>query len=521
MSNKNKLSIYLIKKEINSVKKIFKNFDEIKELKKYNDNSIVYYLPSHVHEPYWLKSFFNDDGKGFIKQSNARVVLIKKISFKQEERFFALTFGYSKYMFKDDVLEEQFGLKIILNSIDDDQIRRISKTSVGSNLKQSNEQLPKSSNISEFGFDVNRDLMKNVSGKSEDEMFEKCILTGGDVLSVNVERDINNIDEFLKFCYERFNEKKYLRNFSWVDNIKFVKNKGLIAELNKKLIELINYKSFNQVWMAVPEVVNWEDIKDFKVSGLEEGINDIYIDKVVGTFKSNLVDVEQLKSKRIVARSSKDEHQNIYEWNSYKCIIAEIELNGQAYCLNDGKWYIINQDFVTDINIRYSNIELLNEDLIDFSESNHANEDDYNTALADSLDNAVLIHKYKISIGGGSENNIEPCDVFWNNKFIHVKRNSGSSDLSHLFNQALVSSQVLLDAASRNQFRDKLAADGKPNIIPEPFQSNNYDIVIAIINKFQDNTPKIPFFSKVSICFATSNIQNYGYRVKLKNIKII
>ena len=61
MSNKNKLSIYLIKKEINSVEEIFKNFDEIKELKKYSDNSIVYYLPSHVHEPYWMKSFFNDD----------------------------------------------------------------------------------------------------------------------------------------------------------------------------------------------------------------------------------------------------------------------------------------------------------------------------------------------------------------------------------------------------------------------------------------------------------------------------
>lgn len=520
MSNKNKLSIYLIKKEINSVEEIFKNFDEIKELKKYDDDSIVYYLPSHVHEPYWMKNFFNDDGIDFIKQSSARVVFIKKISFKQEKRFFALTFGYSKYMFKDDVLEEQFGLKIILNSIDDNQIRRISKTSVGSNLKQSNEQLPKSSNISEFGFDVNRDLMKNVSGKSEDEMFEKCMLTGGDVLSVNVERDVDNIDEFLEFCYKRFNEKKYLKNFSWVDNIKYVKNKSLIAKLNKKLIELINEKSFNQVWMAVPEVVNWEDIKDFKISGMDEYLNDIYIDKVVGSLKNNLTDVEQLKSKKIVARSSKDEHQNIYEWNSYKCIIAEIELNGQAYCLNDGKWYIINQDFVTDVNHRYSSIALLTEDLIDFRESDYANEDDYNKALVDSLDNAVLIHKYKISIGGGSGNNIEPCDVFWNNKFIHVKKNSGSSDLSHLFNQALVSSQVLLDVASRNQFREKLAADGKPNIIPEPFRSNNYDIVIAIINKFQDNTPKIPFFSKVSICFAVSNIQNYGYKVKIKNIKM-
>lgn len=128
-------------------------------------------------------------------------------------------------MFREDVLEEQFGLKIVLNSIKQNQIRRISKASVGSNQKQSDEQLPKSSDISEFGFDVNRDLMKNVSGKSEDDMFEKSMLTGGDIFSLTVARDISNIDEFLVFCYRRFKEDTYRERFAWVDNIKYVKEK--------------------------------------------------------------------------------------------------------------------------------------------------------------------------------------------------------------------------------------------------------------------------------------------------------
>lgn len=99
------------------------------------------------------------------------------------------------------------------NSIKQNQIRRISKASVGSNQKQSDEQLPKSSDISEFGFDVNRDLMKNVSGKSEDDMFEKSMLTGGDIFSLTVARDISNIDEFLVFCYRRFKEDTYRERF--------------------------------------------------------------------------------------------------------------------------------------------------------------------------------------------------------------------------------------------------------------------------------------------------------------------
>lgn len=521
MASKNKLSIYLIKKEITNISDILKDFDKVTEFKKYGENSIAYCMRSYVHEPTWVQSFFKENGKDLIKQSNAKLVLIKKINIDDEERFFALTFGYSKYMFQDDVVEEQFGLKIILNSINDDQIRRISKTSVGSNLKQSSEQLPKSSNISEFGFDISRDLMKNISAKSEDDMFEKCILTGGDVFSVNVERNIDNIDEFLEFCYRRYKETKYLDKFSWIDNIKYVKDKNLIKKLNSELIQLINNKEFEKVWMAVPDVINWENIKDFKVPGLDEHLNDIYIDRVIDSLKSDLSDIEQLKTKRIYAISSKDEHQNAYEWTAYKCIISEIEVDGKAYCLNNGNWYKINQDFVSDINNRYSKIELLNDSFIDFNKQVYMNEDDYNTGLVSSLDNAVLVHKYKISIGGGSGNNVEPCDVFWKNKFIHVKRNSGSSNLSHLFNQALVSSQVLLNETSRNQFRTKLKDAGELDIIPESFNPRNYEIVIAIINKFNDDVPKIPFFSKVSLCFTATNIENYGYKVKLKNIKVV
>lgn len=52
------------------------------------------------------------------------------------------------------------------------------------------------------------------------------------------------------------------------------------------------------------------------------------------------------------------------------------------------------------------------------------------------------------------------------------------------------------------------------------FKSNDYEIIIAIINKFPEDRPKIPFFSKVAICFTYTNITNLGYGMKLKNIQI-
>lgn len=517
MSKRNKLSIYLLKPRLEKIEDIFKNSEKIRVLRKYNDDSIAYFIPTYSHEPVWLKDFFHLNGKGELLQANSKVVLLTKLIIDEKVRVFAITFGYARFLFNDDVLEEQFGMRIILNSIRQNKIRKISKSSVGSNQKQSDEQLPKSSDISEFGFDINRDLMKSISGKSEDEMFEKSMMTGGDILSITVSRDIENIDEFLVFCYNRFKEETYKHSFSWVDNIKCVKSKELIAKLNEQLIEEIRLKHYNNVWMSVPEVVSWEDIKDFRISGSKDSYNDIYIEDVISSIKNELNSISQLQSKKISVRSSRDELQNIYEWSAYKCIIAEISNDNSEYCLNNGKWYIINNDFAETINENYSKLQLCSDTFPDY---HHKDEDCYNNDLCNFLSSSHLLHKFKIPIGGGQGNNIEPCDVLWDKKIIHVKKNGGSSVLSHLFNQALVSGQMLLDANYREQLRNKAASFGMLDLIPEPFSSADYEIVLAIINKFQEERPKIPFFSKVSVCFVAQSIKNLGYRLTLKNVNI-
>ena len=109
--------------------------------------------------------------------------------------------------------------------------------------------------------------MKNVSGKSTDEMFEKSMLTGGDIFSLTVSRDISNIDDFLIYCYRKYKEEPYKLRFSRIDNIKYVKNHETIDSLNQLIISEINAHNFTNVWMAVPEFVDWADIKCFKITG--------------------------------------------------------------------------------------------------------------------------------------------------------------------------------------------------------------------------------------------------------------
>ncbi len=514
---KNKLSIYLIKTGIPD-DAIFK--EELDVLQEYGIEKVAYYVPSSIHPPQWLNSFFNLDNQRLL-QANSRVVLLVKRNYQGVIRTFAITFGYAKNLFKEGVLEEQFGLKIVLNSVQENELRKISKINIGGNQKQSQEQIPKSGKITDFGFDVDRDLVKNLTASTKEECFEKAIITGGDIFSLAVEKNIDNIEEFLDLCYEKFLDTSYKDAFDWIDNIQAVKDKSLHSSLDAFLIDLINQRQFENVWMAIPEVISWETLHCFKYSGSREEYKDIDIEDFIATIEEQPISsIDRFKNKEIRAISAID-YTKLYTWSGLKCLIAEIEYNGNSYCLNNGKWYKIDNDFVQTVKHDYSQIEISDLEFHNYNSNGRSNYDEgaYNTEFSNN-GNSALIHIIgEISFGGGSGNKIEVCDVLTQNKeIIHIKKNAGSSQLSHLFNQAIVSAEALLDSSFRDKWKEKLLEHGYGDFIDENYNSSNYTIIFGIINKFNETRPKIPFFSQVSIRYAARSLKNMGYEVKLKNI---
>lgn len=513
------LSIYLIKDDFTVFSDIVE--EDALELQKYDDNSIVFYNISNIKEPDWLFNFFNFHNDR-LRTANARVLFLKRINVDENHsRIFAITFGYGKTLLKDDVCEEQFGLKIVLNTIARNKIRRISKTDIGKNYKQSQEQMPRESDILEFGFDIDRDLIKYVTGKSEDEIFGKAIITGGDIFNLVIDKNITNIEEFLLYCYNKYILTTYKDNFEWLDNIKLVKDKSIIESLNSKVVEEFNQKDFSHVWLAIPEFINWEKAKCIYISGQSDRnaeYVDIENDVFVDSFQNGQIqNFDQIKSKSISVKSTEDNNIDIAKWSAAKCIVGSLEINGFTYAINGGNWYKINNDFVTEINNAYNNFELSDIAFIDCPQD--YNEDHYNQSLVNSLQGSHLIHKCNIPFSGGSGNAIEPCDVAIGKTLIHIKNNGGSSYLSHLFNQATNSCQLLKDNSFRNKFKEKLLNNNITDLIDNNFNASDYTIVLGIINKNHNERPHIPFFSKVSIKYAATLILNLGYKFKLKTIK--
>ena len=102
-----------------------------------------------------------------------------------------------------------------------------------------------------------------------------------------------------------------------------------------------------------------------------------------------------------------------------------------------------------------------------------------------------------------------------------MKIYGGSSVLSHLFNQGLVSGELFLgEELFRDAVNKKLTADCKLADIKIKPTANEYQIIFAIISSSEDNL-NLPFFSKIALSNVYKRLTSLNYKVAISKIQKI
>ncbi len=520
----NKLSIYLIKDEYSKHEEILKDKNNLSS-QEITDIGTFYYGASHSSRPSWLKNFFAPplSNNEVLFNASSKGILLTSVKVESSERIFAIPFGYGWHLLNPSVYEHRFGLKVALNIVDPDSLRRIDKKRLSSAPKDTSEQLTQMGTVADFGIDIEQDLVTGVTGKSRHEQFGN-IIKGKDAFTASVKYDSSNIKDFLVECYEKYKCVDYKKNFDWIDQIMDIKSPKKIKELDNKLIEHIKNSNWKKVWMAVPELIDWFDIKGFTYKEKTENYQeDISIEDFLESLsenKRNNLDLEILKTEKIYCYDANNDLQK-YKWSVYNCLYCEVhdDENNKIYLLSNAKWYEIEQDFVGQINNGYKKLRDKGH-VISLPDYHHENENDYNNKVAVERDEFCCMDRQNISYGGG-HSAIEFCDLFAkDNKLIHVKHYGGSSVLSHLFSQGLVSGELfIMDEGFRKKVNQKLPSSHK---IPDPSakpDASKYHVVYAIICPPSKDVVELPFFSKVSLKNARQTLEAMGYEVVLQKIK--
>lgn len=475
-----------------------------------------YTAASVPHQPDWLARFFKARQPTVVPilSATARGVLIVAVPVDGVVFRFALLFGNGRHLLQSDVVEERFGLKVVLNSVEPTSLRSIDKLNLGSFAKQSREQIGREGHVDNFGIDIEQDLIRAVTGRSKLPAFGRMI-SGRDAFAATAKVDVDDLEGFLIMCLQQYRSVAYKNNFDWIDQIEDVKSPSKIDELNTELVTKIAANDFDRIWIAPPEIIDWSDVAGFRYAKPKRGKlhDDLSMTDLVVAAEGKAITVDWLRSANVHVVSAKDEEVHDH-WPSYKCLYAEVGLGDSMYLLNSGKWYKISDDFAKVVNDDFSAIPDAEVAVPKYS---HANEGEYNQALAAHLANSVCLDADLIPYGGG-KSSIEFCDVLTSDrKLIHVKRYGGSSQLSHLFAQGAVSAEMFVsDGAFRAKVNDKVPDGLKlPNPAERP-DASQYEVVYGIVSR-SVKPLDVPFFSKVTVRNAARRLRSFGYKVsKLK-----
>lgn len=436
---------------------------------------------------------------------------------RSANRVFALTFGFGKSLLKAESWAQEFGLKFVLNSVDEDSIREIELSGFDALLQNKQAQSVRDANIDEFEFDVDQDVLRSIRGTPKSSAFGRHV-SGRDSLHISCQSEIADLSSLLEKIFEESEKTTYLEKFSWVGRMKEVRSAIKRASLDKFLIERIKSGDLERIWIAPPEYARWKDGSAFKYPFDKNRYDDIYLPTFIPILeaKNKLLglDIDSLKRWRIEVV---DENDNpLEEWSVYRCLYAESESDGSTFLLNNAIWYAIGKDFLDEVNNEIDAIPSLALPLPIF---NDADEKAYNLRVSEEDKNYCFMDRKTVELKKRGLTKIEFCDLYGPNKeIIHVKRFTGSSELSHLFQQGVVSAELF---AHEPEFRilvnAKLPDTHKLSDPAKPPAANQYEVVYGIISKSKKDLT-LPFFSKIVLRNAKRRLAELGYKIQIGKI---
>jgi len=480
-------------------------------------------------KPKW--SGFTEDITGvsldeLANRSSSAVLIIKT-----SQATIAFTFGYGRFLIDAKYFVQDFGIKTALNTLNHDSLRSVDLFTLEDQAVQKKSQASRESSVGVFGIDISRDVLRAVTGSPKDGVSLRNISGGDAIYSFGIEMDVEEIPKLVDLLSDYYANDSYKSNFSWVDNIRKIKEKSEIDYLDLKLVDKIKAKS-TEIIITIPEIIQWDSIYGFSFTRTKSSIKPIiepkeYLDNIdVATLS-----IESIKRDRLFVY---DVHENEHEHQIYKCIYFEHKETDKTYILFAGLWYEIDNSFVTRVDATLSQIEISSlafpkvyvwDEVKDGKTKLKIEpEGDYNERA--SASHAYHLLDKKLIKSNRTTTSIELCDLMTDSKqFIHVKhRKGGSAGLSHLFAQGSVSAEILLgDKEFRKKARTvlKKVRSGLQDAVPlDSFKSDGVEVVFLILGEDSATLKSnLPFFSKVNLSKAFENLSQRGFKVSIAGVE--
>ena len=523
MSKSRHFSIYLLKNgfDANNSLKEDHALEENSSAGKLPRNATLYLKKSPARSPWWREYFGISDS--LLQSLNGALIFLPV-----DENVFVLTFGSIAHNLKDDSYEYDFGIRITLNCIDPEKLKNIDALDP-SVARRQRTQLSVDSSLTYFEFDHDSTVLKSLTGRVK-EQYSMLIrrVTGASSLRANSSIQSEELTNLCSELVTIYKSEEYKEIFPNIQNIVPVRDPLVLSQLDQILIEAFRSKN-EQLMLGIPDFIDYRESILIRYAGFrsKKKFNDVYMNDYYDELTNRevlieLMDKSDLKNHKL--RLLDENGNKRAEYSIFKSLIFDTVLDDEnkTYYLSEGNWYEVDRDFISR----------LENELIEFKTElglapyRHENEGAYNKDVAKNDINILCLDRQNIHLPGQTA--VEPCDLYRVEDdtavFIHVKRSTRSTGLSHLFNQGTNSIELLKSnrdfLQELEQLIEKVVVENQNlEAFKKPLEHNKFKVIFAIITSraASGNSVDLPLFSKISLrrsirSFELMNVEvEYGY----------
>ncbi len=318
---------------------------------------------------------------------------------------------------------------------------------------------------------------------------------------------------------KHYSSKAYTKNFSFVDQVRPIRDEALIEVLNGKLANAMKNGDTSALGFALPDIGGYQQIHNFRAYRRKwtRDFEDLTASEILQAYNGDHPDADDQSDVSIDAL--KDDGNPVDTFTLRECAVFQVAHKGQLYVLTLNKWYVVNSDYADQVDDQVKRLAVIKERSFLPTLVKGTPEGEYNESAADGRRLALMDKKLVRPAGATSA--IEVCDLFSKEgEFIHVKKHTRSATLSHLLAQGAVSARLFIDDSGyRKTFRKALPPEFRPLIDPGKVEASKHNVVYAISSPPTKSVPgQLPFFSKVNLLFHCREIQRMGMVPKLFHI---
>ena len=500
MAKTRTFSIYLLKGGVTTADALKENHG----LSRLNGNdstldepNITIYLSEARTTPPWWKAYLGIERDLNQRQEGALVFI--PCCIEDTTRIFVLTFGMTYHKLQEGSYEYDFGLRTTLNAIDPTKIKS-TETVQPDNAKRQRMQSPTADTLSFFDFNRDQNIIKTLAGKVKPEYSEWFkSATGVNSIRITSSVEVENLPQLCRQLYDLYSSDNYRQVFPDLFNIAPVKEPSVKQDLERALIDSYNGENHENLIITIPEMLDplWNT---FRYTYQRERSSELSEHSIL-SLKEVLPradSMEQFKGAKLQILN--EDQELIKAYPIEECFVFDCIHNSKHYHFCDGSWYCVDEGYIQRIEQALEQGIRQVEDY-GLPSYQHQNEGEYNMAVPEYNPSYICLDRSSIAPAGQTP--IEPCDLLRLNneelQLFHIKRETKSAMLSHLFNQGIVSIDLLRsEESSRCKLKEILDNQDTYNIV---IDRKNFSVVFGIVThrEIENGVHLLPLFSRISL----------------------